>query len=343
MNHKARIWKRSVPPKRVLAIRLQAMGDLVITLPYLQALRDSLPPGTQLDLLTRQEVAAIPQHLHLFNRVFAIGGGRVFKRQFLYAIFLLPRLMLRRYDVVLDLQNNKLSRMVRLVLRPRAWTEFDRLSPISAGLRNQNTIAAVGLGNHAAAFHLCLREPVDTAGLLRRNGWDGVSGLVVLNPAGAFATRHWPVENYVSFARQWLQHFPQTQFLVIGVPLVAEKATFFQRQLGGRLINLVSKTTPVEAFALLQQVRLTLTEDSGLMHMSWVQGIATLALFGSTRSDWSAPLGRHSLLLHSGDLPCGSCMREQCLHGNTPCLTRYTPEQVLAAALALVAAATAGA
>lgn len=338
MDNKARIWTRTAPPRRILAIRLQAMGDLVITLPYLQALRDSLPPDTRLDLLTREEVASIPQHLTLFNRVYTIGGGRVFKRQLVYAVLLLPRLLLGRYQVVLDLQNNRLSKMVRWVLHPPAWTEFDRTSPISAGERNRNTIAAAGMGNVEAAYRFTLRKPVVTTGLLHSHGWDGVSALVVLNPAGAFPTRHWPAANYVAFARLWLQHFPQTQFLIMGMPLIAARAAYLKEQLGSRLINLVEQTTPVQAFALLQQVTLVLTEDSGLMHMAWVSGIPTLALFGSTRSDWSAPLGRHSLLLHSGDMACGSCMLEQCVHGNTPCLTRYTPEQVFAQALTLLPA-----
>lgn len=343
MNIHARIWTRSTPPRRVLAIRLQAMGDLIITLPYLQALREMLPPGTELDLLTRQEVASVPRGLTLFGRVYAIGGGRILKRQFLYTLCLLPVLLLRRYDVVLDLQNNKLSRFVRKMLRPRAWTAFDRLSPVSAGERNRTTITAAGLGQNYASFHLTLRRQPDTAGLLRKHGWDGAAALVVLNPAGAFPTRNWAAENYVLFARQWLQYFPDTQFLILGVPFIAAKAAYFQEQLGSRLINLVAQTTPVEAFALLQKVKLVLTEDSGLMHMAWVSGIPTLALFGSTRSDWSAPLGRHSFLLHSGDLSCGNCMREECVHGNTPCLTRYTPEHVVALALLLVQAPAADA
>jgi hypothetical protein len=36
-------WHGAAPPTTVLAIRLQAMGDVVITLPYLRALQRSLP------------------------------------------------------------------------------------------------------------------------------------------------------------------------------------------------------------------------------------------------------------------------------------------------------------
>src|SRR5678816_3601414 len=98
MNIPAKPWTKKYPPKRILAIRLQAMGDLVITLPYLQALRNMLPPSTKLDLLTRKEVDSIPRNLVLFNKIYSIGGKRNFKKQFAYTCFLLPALIMRRYD-----------------------------------------------------------------------------------------------------------------------------------------------------------------------------------------------------------------------------------------------------
>lgn len=102
------------------------------------------------------------------------------------------------------------------------------------------------------------------------------------------------------------------------------------------MINLVSKTSPVEAFAIIQKVKFVLSEDSGLMHMAWVSGVPTLAIFGSTRSDRATPLGRHTFLLHSSDLACGNCMLEKCRFGDNRCLTRYTAEFVFTKALELI-------
>src|SRR5579864_9188206 len=93
----ARPWRRAVPPTRILAIRLQAIGDVVITLPYIRALQRSLP-GTEIDFLTRQEDAEIPRALDFFRRVETIGGGRSERRQLLLTPQLAPRLRSRRYD-----------------------------------------------------------------------------------------------------------------------------------------------------------------------------------------------------------------------------------------------------
>jgi len=160
--------------------------------------------------------------------------------------------------------------------------------------------------------------------------------LVVLNPAGAFITRNWPLNSYLGFSQVWLDHFPNTQFVMLGVRLIKEKAAFLKGELDGKLIDLVNKTTVAQAFAIIQQTKFVLSEDSGLMHMAWISGIPTLAMFGSTRSDWSTPLGKHTLLLHSSDLECGNCLRETCIYGDTRCLTRYTPEFVFEKALSLI-------
>ena len=101
MNIRAKPWTSPLPPKRILAIRLQAMGDVVITLPYLQHLRNSLPSSTRLDFLTRTETEDIPRNLHLFDRIFSIGGGRNHKKQILSTLFLIPKLLMQKYEAVI--------------------------------------------------------------------------------------------------------------------------------------------------------------------------------------------------------------------------------------------------
>jgi ADP-heptose:LPS heptosyltransferase len=136
------------------------------------------------------------------------------------------------------------------------------------------------------------------------------------------------LENFASFAKLWLQQFPGTQFLVLGTSFIGAKADYVKDQLGEHAITIIDQTTPSEAFAIIQEVKFILSEDSGLMHMGWASGIPTLTLFGSTRSDWSKPLGPHSSYLDSSDLPCGNCMQETCRYGDVHCLTRYDAKAV---------------
>jgi heptosyltransferase-2 len=328
MNIPAKAWSRTNMPRRILAIRLQAMGDLVACLPYLQHLRRSIPENTQLDLLTTEETSSIPRHIDLFDNVYAIGGGRNFKKQVMHGALLLPSLLRNRYEVVLDLQNNSLSRFVRRSLLPRAWTAFDRYSPIAGGERYRLTIEAAGLGVNKADYRFNLKAHDNALTILKQNGWRQDDELVVLNPAAAFETRNWNLPNFVAFAALWRKEFPKARFLVLGTSFIEKKADWLKEQLGEQLINLTGKTTAFEAFAILQQVKMVLSEDSGLMHMAWCSGVPTMGLFGGTRTDWVRLLGDHTFFLDASDLACGGCMQATCRFGDVHCLARYSPEIV---------------
>jgi heptosyltransferase-2 len=332
----AKPWKGKNLPKRILAIRLHAMGDTIITLPYLQYLRNILPPATHLDFLTIEECASIPKNIKLFDKVYVIRGGRNFKKQLSFAVSFLPELFFRRYDIVLDLQDSVISRLVRKAILPKAWTTFERHFPLPAGERTQITMESVGLGNIIACTQFNLKSELGIEEILKNSGWKNNKQLIILNPSGAHETRNWPLKNYVQFAKLWLQSFPQTQFLILGVNNIAAKAEYFKNELGEHLVDAVNKTTPAQAFAIVQRAKMMLTEDSGLMHMSWVSGIPTLALFGSTRAYHSRPLGEKSFLFDSSDLPCGNCMLEICKYGDTHCLSRYSPEIVFKKAVELI-------
>ncbi len=128
--------------------------------------------------------------------------------------------------------------------------------------------------------------------------------------------------------------------MVLGTAPLRPKADYLKAQLGTRLLDLVGRTTASEAFGVLRRTTIVVSEDSGLMHLAWVAGAPTLGLFGSSRHVWSAPHGNYSLCLHSGDLPCGACMDTECRYGDVHCLTRYTPERVVEAALGLLEAVT---
>jgi len=287
---------------RILAIRLQAMGDMVITLPYLQALRKNLPSSTRIDLLTRKEVEEIPKGIQLFDHVYSIGGGRNFRKQLFFTCAMIPRLFFKRYDVVLDLQNNNLSHLVRRSLFPDKWSEFERKAQISAGDCTKNAIERTGIGDASPVWDFEFKADQQVGMILKKEGWDRRSKLLLLNPAGAFSERNWSIENYAGFAELWMQKFPDSQFLIMGVEKIADKANYLKERLGDKIIDLVGKTNPLQAFAIVQQLSFTLSEDSGLMHMSWVSGVPTLALFGGKKNVRPYPVGDHSEVLYSEDM-----------------------------------------
>lgn len=328
-------WLQNSPPKKILAIRLQALGDTLITLPYLFDLKQKFP-NAQLHLLTREEVSGIPGSVTFIDSVITIGGGRSPGIQFASALLKVPLLLKERYSMVIDLQNNWISRFLRKCLRAKAWSEFDRYSLTSAGERTRLTIEAAGVNPIFLNVEFQLKRD-QQAWVAEKFKLPSERKLVVLNPAGFCPSRNWPVENYISFARMWLNEIdPETLFILLLLPGLGIKAEKIRSGIGASCLNLTGHANQVEAFHIIRQCTFVLTEDSGLMHMAWIQKVPTLALFSSSRKEWSQPGGAWSSTLDSSDLECGPCMKEICIFGDNRCLTRYTPELIISKTKAML-------
>ena len=328
-------WDGGPPPVRILVIRFHAVGDVAITLPACTALRKLLPEA-QIDYLTGHVCRELPGSLTIFDTVHVFPETRSRWDRGLQTLKMASRLTKLRYEMVIDLQRNWVTRAIRRSCLPPFWSEFDRFSPAPAGERVLESFWSAGFQDLAADYAMPVRAPLVAAARTRllALGWDGISPLICLNPAGLWKTRNWPPEHYADLARLVLRQTKAT-FVLLGDERIAETGKFLAGAIP-HAINLIGLTTLDEAFAVVQLLVGMVSDDSGLMHMAWNSGVPTLALLGSSRHDWSAPLGPHSRTLHSGDLECGACMKPECAFGDVHCLTRYTPETVLQSLLVLL-------
>jgi ADP-heptose:LPS heptosyltransferase len=228
--------------------------------------------------------------------------------------------------------------MLRQIMRPKSFSEFDRFSLNTAGDRTRKTIDNLEAEPIPELLpRLDLRENLHGLSILNAAGYHSNKKLIVLNPAGSFVTKCWPLDHFIGFANSWIDNVDaNVQFLILGTELIREKARYLKEKLKDKIINLVEKTTPSDAFTILQKAQLVVSEDSGLMHMAWVAQVPVVALFGSTRSIWSKPLGKRSVCLDSSDLECGECLQPTCRFGDVRCLSRYSAGFIVETARALL-------
>ena len=316
-------------PKRILLIRLQAVGDVVITFPFVQLLKNTYP-DTQIDYLTRPAQSALVANLTAVTTVIPFTDAFDRLSQGVGLLRVLLVLLGKRYDMVVDLQANRLTRTICRVLFANRFVAFERFTPFTAADRYWKAFCQIGLLASFEHPKLLVKNTKTGLSILVEHGWTKKTDLVILNPAGAFASRNWPLENYYEFAQRWLTHYADTTFLLLGTEKIQEKAGYLSDRLRGQVINLVGKTSLEEAFQIIGYTKLMVSEDSGLMHIAWALKIPTIALIGSTDKHRSAQNGVLIRSLHSDDLPCGNCMKPICQFGKTPyCLSRYSPAMIV--------------
>jgi heptosyltransferase-2 len=315
-------------PNRIVIIRLHAFGDTAITFPVLAALRRRLP-GVRLDVATDVRSAGLfAAHRDVDGvRSFDTQRSKVPKGLALLGV----ALALRRRPVpaVLDLQRNRWSLLLTRLLTPGAWVGFDRHAPRTALTRYLDAVEGLGLGRLSPVLEPHAREEAlrEARAYLAIAGWDPSRPLVCLNPAGGWETKQWPLQRYAELGLRLAAE--GCQLMALSAAPVPPRFLALREALGEKLFDFAGRTSPAVALALVSLASLVVSDDSGLMHLAWVQGVPTVALFGSSRSSWSRPEGPRSDGFYSEDLDCGACMQPVCGRGDLHCLTRVGVEDVL--------------
>ncbi len=332
-------WNKPNPPEKILVIRFHAVGDVAAALPACCGLR-TIFPNARIDFLTGSELSEMVKTSQIFDNIYNTLFFRVetensnpikrifykFRTKF---VVIKHALQLRKnaYDIVIDLQKNRNSKILLQILRPKYWSLFDKYSPKPHSTRVLETFHKAGFEALKNKFDIIIDDNLKNTAekTLVENGWDKRKKLIVLNPAGLWTTRNWPIENYCELTKLFLAQ-NDAIFITLGDKRIKDKANILKNLLGNNLIYLSGKTTLEQAFSILSLCSLIISEDSGLAHMAWAIGVPLVLMLGSTRSDWTCHSNGSIICLNSSDLECGNCMQEKCKYNDVRCLIRYTPE-----------------
>ena len=105
--------------------------------------------------------------------------------------------------------------------------------------------------------------------------------------------------------------------------------------------NTIHNGDCVPLAAVLEQLRLLITGDTGPMHLATAVGTPTVAVFGPSDPRRYGPVTDRARVVVT-DLWCRPCNRvrrppQRCSHGTPDCLARVSVEQVMSAADELIA------
>ncbi len=319
-------------------VRLSSFGDIILSEPVTRALKARYP-GARIHFIARADLAGLPA---LFEAVDEVAGYRKGGRN--PEISKLGEAV--TFEAVLDLQNNMRSRRVTAGLRKRRLVRYRR--PVlkrfllvrmprlwRGDLRHTVDLYADALARLDVPLND--RVPRVRAGpealgraekLLGRRAGGG--RLVAVCPGGSSEYKRWPETSYASLIDSLAASGLET--LVLGseqdrrqVEVVAARA---RRAAPAAVVS----RDVAELAALLSMAAVTVTNDSGLMHLAAAAGSTVVAIFGPTSPALGfAPLGEGHVLSGLG-LACSPCS----YHGNRPCRLKrrvcmedLTPAEIL--------------
>ncbi|MEZ5953317.1 MAG: glycosyltransferase family 9 protein [Hyphomonas sp.] len=303
--------------KEVLVIKLSALGDFVLALGAMKAVRE-FHPSARITLLTTPPFEDFASHCPYFDRVETDGRPATMKA----TTALLSRLRKANYDIVYDFQTSG-----------RTKNYFTALSKTGKG--------PLWSGHHekAAFFHDNpdrgtmhsidrLAEQLAVAGVAPDGRWNVVNfpkpdlswvrpklrNAPRLQPAyfgleepymllipGASEHREakrWPVENYAELARRIADAGATPA--IIGSKAEGQLALEIMKR-EKRVKSLVTRTDLFQIVTLAEKAAFVVGNDTGPMHMAAIAGAPGVALFATNESnpDHAAPRGPSPVIINS--------------------------------------------
>ena len=333
---------------KILIIRLSSLGDLVLMVPMLRAIRASFSGG-EITLLTKEKYAGLFEGNDFLDRVIAVKQGNLAE-----LVMLRAELSRHRYDILVDAHNVIRSNLLFLALGARrklqiSKSEIKKLLLIRGKMNLYKGIItqseryariAESLGFEIRAQDAELPIPdraLERAESLLSSSRRAGKAFVAFAPGARWRTKTWPREY---FARIIAEVFEQgyTPVLIGGTEDEASNADIGKQALCSPL-DLTGKLSIIESAAVLTNCGALVTNDSAPLHLAETVGTPVVAFFGPTVREFGYfPRLARSVVLEV-KLPCRPCSRNgarRCPYKTKECLTAIEPEKALGALLTVL-------
>lgn len=151
--------------------------------------------------------------------------------------------------------------------------------------------------------------------------------LLILCPGAAYGpAKCWPAEYFAEIA-----NYKKTnawQVVLLGSTSDDSIGHKIQQLTKNACLNLIGKTSLIEAINILSLATLVISNDSGLMHLSAALDRPLIALYGSSSPEFTPPLSIKAKIIYL-KLNCSPCFERTCPLVHFNCLKQLTPEIVL--------------
>ena len=355
------IFTQQSPPQRILIVRLSAHGDVIHTLPLLNAIKQTYPEA-KVGWLTEPSALPFLQNHPLIDRLHIAHRSRWLKAwrypQQWHEVknqiqHFLSELRDSHYEVSLDVQGLLKSAiwpwLAGIPIRAgfqatREWADHfytHTLPPMN--LRDPNTAAVQRYLDFARAMgaiidrpHFILPPPSPEAQqqaetLLAPVNKEKQRPLVVIAPYTRWPSKHWEADYWPPLLEKLL-HLGVQPIIIGGPDDYAETERFLSLlslENQNRILNLVGKTDWQCLPVILSQATLLIGSDSAPLHLSDALGKAVIGLFGPTAPGRTGPVGAGHAIL-STNLPCQPCFSRHCRIRTHDCMKQLTPDIVAA-------------
>ena len=328
--------------RRILVVKLRAIGDVLLSTPVIQNLHYNFPDA-KIDFLVEKFASGVVVGNPWISEVLE------FDRAHDAGLTIIRAVRGRHYDLIVDLFCNPRSAII-------TWLSG---APVRVGYpfrwrRYAYNVSVAPRGGevHNVEFNLdALRrmeipvrfsQPIlllDESSKRFADSWfssEALSGkeIVGLNPSGGWSTKRWGLEHYARLGDKIAERFGSEIVLLWG-PGEEQDIQAIKRSMKSPA-HVIPMCSLLQLAALIHRCDFVVSNDSGPMHIAASLQIPTLGIFGPTDPRLQGPYGDTHHWVRNEALDCLGCNLTMCPIGNI-CMTQLEVGKVLDAIELLVA------
>ncbi len=327
---------------RILIIRFSSLGDIILTTLLQRVLRNRFPQAF-IAMLTKPQyypllegMPALDERLRLPLSSENTAAHRKLLKQ-------------SRFDTVIDLQNNILSRRLAKLIKPKTMLRFHR-SRLNRWMRihlpgsrkKLKTPPHVALSYVQTAQNLVLQGDEKGLELIIESDWiiqakqlsgleEGGEKTLIVAPGARHATKKWHSEGWTEVLKTAYDDGYRQQ-IIVGSDQDANVSGQIDKSVRHEIIDLTGKTNLTTLAAVIELGDVLITNDSGPMHIASAVGTPVVSIFGPTVPEFGfAPFRCRSEIVQVKDLPCRPCHPhgpDACPLDHFKCMREISPAMV---------------
>jgi heptosyltransferase-2 len=339
--------------ERVLIIRNQGIGDLILITPAIRAIRQLHPQAHLAIAVGQWSRVALDGNPHL-DEIVAYPDPWVQNKQPLGFARLVARLRLKRFSTAYIFHSHTMIHLMAVMAGiPRRFGFYDlELGKSGRWLQakaewqpNTNRYIAdnyldiprlAGFKGNDLSLDFFLNEEQQAVAdhILNEHGLKAGSYFVVapgggINPRQNVFEKRWPINSYVALCTLLYEAWGMP-IILVGSRAEANLGREITSSSKAKIIDLIGKVPFDVSAGLIRQSRMLISNDSSVMHVAVAYRRLSLAIFGPSNPRSLLPVSEINQWITSG-LDCSPCycnsIFQSCPHG-LQCMKALTPAQV---------------
>ncbi|MBF0493781.1 MAG: lipopolysaccharide heptosyltransferase II [Candidatus Omnitrophica bacterium] len=348
MKKKLELYEKILNYKKILVFKLSSLGDIILSIPSLRAIRKKFPEGV-IKVMVDKRFKDVLENVPCINGTIPVDLNGEHKGMNL--LKLAKEVRAQDFDISLDLQNNRKSHVlaylgaipVRAGFSSRKWSFLlnrkahlpeKPMDPVEHQLL---VLKNIGIGRIDKELELWTRTENDEwVEKFLLDNWIQKDQKIVgfsMSASEKWKSKNWPSASFQELAAM-LGEEKSIRVVLLGSAEQSKVAEDITSKLKTKPVNAVGLTDIGRFISLVKKCSLVVTGDSASMHVAAAVKTPFVALFGPTDPKRHAPFFRNSEIIRR-KIKCSPCYKGTCTVGYK-CMAQIRPREVFGAVTRLM-------